>query len=362
MEGPGVPQPKRRAGDSNTPYNTSPLKEWQQNTWYGPAPIDSNPFEEPDNAPELLEERSDNLRDKSGEFWQEKPPEGYTPPAGGRKRRTSAAKKKKRKKPGTVTTAALILVGMAMLASIILYFFVFRVTKIVVVGNQILTVSEIISFSGIKKGDSILTLSEEETAKNIANKAGTAGKIALDKGEYPYEYYLQFRYLEKEMPGTVTIAVKERVPCCWTRLYGITYLMDKHRMVLYESEDEIAFPELVEVQGLDVRSGNRAGQTLQLRSAAQEEVFLELFVEMRVLNCTDRIGEADLRDTGNILLKTKDGYTVSLGDGSRIHAKLRSMLAVCDAVNDMVQSGQAKPGGTINVITPESPYYSPPAS
>ena len=71
MDGTGSNQPRRRAGDSNTPYNASRLKEWQQNTWFGPAPLDTNPFEEPDNAPELLEQRSDNLRDKSGEFWQE---------------------------------------------------------------------------------------------------------------------------------------------------------------------------------------------------------------------------------------------------------------------------------------------------
>ena len=360
MDGTGSNQPRRRAGDSNTPYNASRLKEWQQNTWFGPAPLDTNPFEEPDNAPELLEQRSDNLRDKSGEFWQEKPPEGYKPPSGNSHHHRNNGKKK-RKKPGTVMTAAMILTGVALAASLILYFFIFRVTKIVVIGNEILTTSEIIRYSGIKKGDSILRVSEEETARNIAANAASAGAVSLRNNRHPYEYYLQFRYLEKEMPGTVVIAVKERVPCCWTKLYGITYLMDKHRMVLFESEDEISFPELVQVQGLNVLDGNRAGQVIRLRSAAQEKAFLDLFVEMRVLNCSGDIAEADLNDPDNILLKTRDGYTVSMGNGNRIHAKLRSMLAVREALNGMIQSGQAKPGGTINVITPESPYYSPPS-
>ena len=332
--------------------------------------MDTNPFEEPDSAPELLDERSDNIRDKSGEFWQDKPPKGFSPPSDtGRSRavsgssasRRSSSRKKKRKKPGAVLTAVLVMTAICIAASFILYFFVFRVTKIIVVGNEILTDSEIREFSGIKIGDSILTLSEEETAKNIANRAGSAGKAALKRGDIPYEYYLQFRYLEKEMPGTVTIAVRERVPCCWTRLYGITYLMDKHRMVLYESEDEISFPQLVEVQGLDVRSGNQAGQTMKLRSTAQENAFLELFIEMKVLSCSEQIREADLSDPANIFLKTTDGFTVSLGDATRIHAKLRSMLMVMEAVNEMVRTEQANPGGTINVVVPETPYYSPPS-
>lgn len=259
-------------------------------------------------------------------------------------------------------TAALILTGLALVACVILYFFVFRVTKIIVVGNETLTAKEIISFSGIKKGDSILTLSEEDVAKSIASKAGSAGKATLDRGGYPYQYQLQFRYIEKEMPGTVVISVRERTPCCWTKLYGITYVMDKHRMVLYESEKEITGIEnLVEVQGLDVRSGNQAGQTILLRSTSQESAFYDLFLEMKVLECADKIAEADLSDPTKILLRTVDGYTVSMGDNSRIHAKLRSMLAVRDAVNAMVQAGQTKGGGTITVVTPETPYYSPPS-
>ena len=71
MDGPGGNLPRRRAGDSNSPQNPSPIRDWQRNTWYGPVPQDTNPFEEPDEAPELLELRSDNVRQKSGDFWQE---------------------------------------------------------------------------------------------------------------------------------------------------------------------------------------------------------------------------------------------------------------------------------------------------
>ena len=54
MQGPVQPSPGRRAGDPGTSgQDTGGLKEWQRNTWYGPAPLnDGSPFEEPESAPE----------------------------------------------------------------------------------------------------------------------------------------------------------------------------------------------------------------------------------------------------------------------------------------------------------------------
>ena len=371
MEGPGPNQPKRRAGDSNTPYNTSSLKAWQQNTWYGPAPIDNNPFEEPENAPELLEQRSENIRDKSGEFWQESKPEGYKSPAGTGKHRTKSrtSGKKKRRRPGMVMTAAMVLVGLGLVTCLILYFFVFRVTEIVITGNTLIDEGDIRRYSGIKIGDSTLTLDEDEVAKRMMSEAATAGNAAIKNDQFPKSYLLEFRYMEVKMPGTVTIAVREREPCCRMSINGIWVVTDKHRLVLYESQTEFSSmkigeeqKDLILVNGLDIRIGANSpvGQRLMLKSSAQESAFDTLFLEMKVLNCGDRIEEADLSNPESILLKTKDGYTVSIGNGERIHAKLRSMLLVLDEVGRMVQAGKTKPEGRINVITPETPYYTPP--
>ena len=75
---------------------------------------------------------------------------------------------------------------------------------------------------------------------------------------------------------------------------------------------------------------------------------------MKVQGCIDRIADVDLSDTGSILLTTRDGYTVWLGDRSNIHAKIRSLLLVQDQLIMM-----EKQGGTINVNNPESPIYTP---
>ena len=75
---------------------------------------------------------------------------------------------------------------------------------------------------------------------------------------------------------------------------------------------------------------------------------------MKVLKCTDRIADADISNTSSILLTTRDGFTVSMGDRTNIHAKLRSMLAVRDKLKEMGYTS-----GTINVSNLEEPLYYP---
>ena len=85
MEGPnGGYRPEssgRRAGDpapSSGPGGEE-LKDWQKNTWFGPAPLNNNPFDEPEDAPELRESRSENVTEHVGEFWNT-PDRGYVNP------------------------------------------------------------------------------------------------------------------------------------------------------------------------------------------------------------------------------------------------------------------------------------------
>jgi len=133
--------------------------------------------------------------------------------------------------------------------------------------------------------------------------------------------------------------------------------------VLKEEEDPNYRPEkdpdyrpkgLVEVKGLEVRSNTIVGQEIVLGNEKQQEILSSLFLHMKVLDCTGEIKEADISNTDSILLETRDGYTVSLGDVEELHAKLRSMLLVRDELRRM-----EKIGGTINVSKPETPIYAP---
>ena len=91
-----------------------------------------------------------------------------------------------------------------------------------------------------------------------------------------------------------------------------------------------------------------------LNSAVQQSIFENLFLELKVLSCLPIVQEVDLSNTSSIFLITRDGYTVSLGDRERIHAKLRSMMYVREKLLEL-----GKNGGAINVSVPEKPTYSP---
>ena len=359
MQNPGQPSPYRRAGDS-AGSSGSPdgnLKDWQKNTWFGPAPTNPNPFEEPENAPELLESRSSNVNNHTGRFWNDQEATGYQYSTDQIRKQTSrgaaGAGKKKNEERMISLRAVGILLALLLAAALVLFFVVFQIREIRVIGNKTIPAPEVIRLSGIK-GGSILTLSEDTVAKNIEEGIGGA---ADRTGNYNF-YRLQFRYIEKELPGTVIICVREREACCVLTLNGILYVTDKNCKVLWESEDlgkKAEMADLVEVKGLDIRSGTNVGQTLAL-SSEQAPVFRNLFTEMKVQGLTGEIREADLSNLSSILLTTRDNFTVSLGDSRNIHAKLRSMMLVRAKLLEM-----GKTSGSIDVSNPETPSYSPSA-
>lgn len=385
MDGPGGNLPRRRAGDSNTQQDPSPIKDWQRNTWYGPAPRDGNPFDEPDEAPELLELRSDNVRQKSGEFWQQKKEEtGYQPAVRRNGRRRSSSKRKTHKKEARLsryilrTLGVIVLLGAAVAA--VLYFGVYRVRSIRVEGNSKISDSDVITLSGIKAGDSILTLDEKRVAERIQSGARSWGQ------KQQAYYQLQFKMLEREMPGSVIITVKEREPCCWADLRGVVYVMDRDRVILWETEDKSGAPaDLVQVKGLKDKGNTRGGETMEVESAEQQRIFNDLFLELKALQCAYLILEADLSNPGSVTLTTRtdaegNSFVVNLGDCRntdsadpvqnqvRIHAKLRSFLLVWEKLHNPTDAereaieyriGHPISSGTIDVRTPESPYYSP---
>ncbi len=357
MQGPGDPRNQRRAGaNGNAAGPDGGLKDWQRNTWFGPAPTNTNPFEEPEDAPELLRDRSTNVSEHKGEFWEDRQNTGYqfTARRDDNKKGTGKMPEIRRRKRTISVRSVLVVVLVLVTAVCALYFGVFRIRDIQVIGNRDISASDVIRFSGIRRGGNILSLSESETKRRLETEAVSA---AAREGNYNY-YRLEFRYLDKQLPGTVILSVREREACCWLTWCGIVYVMDKNGMVLYETEDDGIrnMIQLVEVKGLDIRSGARAGQIMVLASEDQEHAFRDLFLEMKVLGCTGEILEADLSNPSSILLTTRDGFNVSLGSGETLHAKLRSLLLVRDKLREM-----GKTGGTINVSAPAAPYFSPAA-
>ena len=341
MQGPSGEQRQRTAGDRNgMPANHDGVRDWQRNTWFGPAPLNSNPFDEPEDAPELKAIRSENVNERMGDFWNV-PGQGYQNTGSIRQQPqsevgTGVQKTARGKRRLFLLAAGILLTITAVL--LVLRFAVFSVKEIQVIGNSRISAEDIIRISGIKTGSNILTLNEKNAEERILS-----------------DYRLEFRYIYRELPSRVVISVREREACCWLSYCGIIYKMDKNRMILEETENPNDKPDnLVEIEGLEVRSNTMVGQYLNLGSELQQSIFTELFLEMKVLGCTAQIAEADISNTESILLVTRDGYTVGLGNRENLHAKLRSMQLV---QKELISMGNY--GGTINVSNPETPIYNP---
>ena len=130
----------KRAGESNG----QDIRDWQKNTWFGPAPQNSNPFDEPEDAPELKESRSENVTEHVGEFWNA-PGTGYqnTAPTRAIPEGNGRAKNEKKKK---YPQALRLIIGMVLFLAvvfIVLRFAVFSVKQIVVTGNNTIPAEEI---------------------------------------------------------------------------------------------------------------------------------------------------------------------------------------------------------------------------
>lgn len=334
----GYPNPAGLRGTSATDSNPA-LKEWQREIWEGPVPTEQNPFDEPEDAPELLSERSENLNNRQGEFWQPQTT-GYQIT---RDIPVTESRNVKEKDPKQQRRKAILLAGSTLLilfaVALILRFAVLTVRCIDVIGNSTVTSSDIIQLSGIQAGDFILGVHDEQVAQGLSRNR-----------------YLVLKYVEKELPGKVTICVKEREACCWMTYCGIMYAMDKNRIVLEEGEDPNIVPpkNLIKVTGLDIRSGCMTGQRLVLNSAEQEQLFTDLFLEMKITGCDKQVGEVNLADTNSVLMTMRSGITVKLGDRSRLHAKIRALMLTLSELERMNMSG-----GIVNVSVPESPVYSP---
>ena len=326
------------------PQRTAPQASQPQSTWqtYPPqssaAPTPSNPwvtgpvdpFDEPAEAPELREARSEHLYNKEDRFWDHVEEKQST---GKHRRRPSGRKAESH----TLRWIVLILVVMAVVGGVV-YGAVFRVREITVQGGITIAEQEIIRLSGVHQGMNTFAIDDDLVEKNIESNR-----------------YLSFVCVDKKLPDKVIIQVKERIPAAAVKYCGILYTVDNRGMVLEESEslEAASASSLIAVDGMYIHDC-RVGQTLTLDNPEQMKTFTEILVELKVMSALNMVKELNLSDMDNLFVETEPGYAVRLGSAENMHAKLRSMLLT---VNHLRREGYQ--GGTIDVSAPVNPTYIP---
>lgn len=313
-----------------------------------------NPFEEPEQAPELREKRSENLYSRDEPFWERVVD---APDASGDFRRdvnywnhpdvmdtdrllhvdNDTALQKVGKFLGSDAVKKVIgIVAVVVLIAIALFGTVFRVHAIHVSGNTTVTDEAIIRLSGLKVGQSSMTIDDEEVMRKIGSNR-----------------YLRCTLVDVQW-NAVTLHVKERVPAVYINHNGMIVTLDNRGFVLEESlASETGFESLVKVSGMNVRRC-ALGQQIALQSDNQLEAYTQILVELKAMKGIDLLRELDMSSMDSIYLTTRDDFFVRLGSEDDLHAKLRAFLITREKV---LQMGYAK--GTIDVTDPGRPTYLP---
>ena len=323
-------------GQGNQPWAPTGGQAWQgyppqpsaaptpSNPW-ATGPVD--PFDEPSEAPELRDERSDHLYNREDRFWDEVQATRKTG-------RHDKQQPNRKAESHTIRWVILILVVLVAVGGLV-YGAVFQVRDITVQGGITIPEKEIIALSGIAEGMNTFSIDDDVVERNIESNR-----------------YLSFICVEKQLPDKIVLQVRERVPAAAVKYCGILYTMDNRGMVLEESLDTEADTGLVNVAGMDIHDC-RVGQTLMLNNASQMKAFTEVLVELKVMSALDRVKELDLSNMDNLFI-VSDDFTVRLGAAENLHAKLRSMLLTLDHL-----TREGYEGGTVDVSTPVNPTYIP---
>ena len=320
----------------------------------GLNPQTESPFEEPEQAPELRRERSENLYTRDEPFWNRvveasdqgrqnrRDPNYWNHPDVMDTDRllhvdsdTTLQKFKKFLGAGT-TKKFLIIAAIIVAVVVLLYSALFQVRRITVTGNTTIPGQDIVRLSGLKIGQNSLTIDDEAVMRRVEGNR-----------------YLRCTLVDVQW-DSVTIHVKERVPMAWLNHNGMVVVLDNRGFVLEESLEAGAWQDtLIKVIGMDVRR-SALGQNIALQSPAQLETYTRILVELKAMKGIDLLGELDMTSMDSIYLATRDGFYVRLGSENSIHEKLRAFLIARDKVIELGYSG-----GTIDVTDPGRPTYSP---
>lgn len=249
---------------------------------------------------------------------------------------------RKRKKAATFAMVMTIVVVAALTALIVLAFSrVFIVRDIMVVGNRNLLREEVITQSGVQKGDRLLSI--------------TGGRLRerLEKNRY-----IEYMGHDFDYRGTLTIRINERLGVAVVNVLGLYYVMDASGMVLEcagsEYPVDVAGPR---VTGFTLDDNTRVlvGETLPVRDRGQLEAMKSVIRELDETNLLGRASQLDVQNVENIYVMTSEAAKIELGNTRQLRTKLliaREVLFLREDEGDLE-------GAKIDVSNGENAHYIP---
>lgn len=194
----------------------------------------------------------------------------------------------------------------------------FNIKKINVLGNSKLTKEEIISLSGINIGENLFTVMSLKTSENLKQSA-----------------YVDEAKIIKTIPDTITIDIKERIPCYMLE-YGNGYgYVNSQGYILELTSIKKNLPILT---GISTSKENyKEGSRLNESDLVKLEVVIKIMNSAQSIGIKDKITAIDVADESNYTLQFDGENKVAyLGDCSNIETRMLYLSGILDKEKDKV--------------------------
>lgn len=212
---------------------------------------------------------------------------------------------------------------------------VFTIRNIRVIGTHDVTWQQVALSAGLSPSSNYFRIKESYIKAGINNNR-----------------YLIYQRMQKVFPNTLIIYVKERLPVASIHYIGISYTMADDGLILSKSKKE-SNHRLMTVSGLALRDIREGKLPLSTKSG-QIETCISLVNELHDQNFDDHVLDINMSEPSRIYLTTRDGFSIHMGDGKFLRAKIATIRAVIEELRKRQYQG-----GVIEATVPGEATYRP---
>lgn len=231
-----------------------------------------------------------------------------------------------------------IILTILLLSAALIFFLstpVFKVKKIIVQGNNIISTEKITELSGIKIEDNLLSLNVRKINASIKTNP-----------------YIETCRIIRTITGNVYIKVQER-QAAGIANYGNGYVAMDKKGVIIEMLDKKESVHLPLIAGLDIKDAV-LGETVQLNDARKLDAVEIIFNTASSTGLFDIINEVEIQNLLSITIKTKYGIDFKIGDTENLQEKLERCKIIMD--QELLKKNLK---GTIDVSFKGNPVFRP---
>jgi len=212
----------------------------------------------------------------------------------------------------------------------------FRVSDILVTGADLYSVEEIISASGIKKGDNLLFFSKSEAENAISTAFSYAGDVNV----------------VVKYPSTVEIQPQPSTDIASVSAGGYYWIIDINGKIL-EQTDLAGAADTISITGLnlvmpevgnnitDIPEKDEDGNKIETEPHYETQLMylIDILKVIHAYDAEDKINQLDITSIANISFDYEGRFTVNYGEGGDGGLKFAKMVGIIESQIDETTGG-----------------------